>query len=210
MNTDDELKTRLDKLDKLREQRAKLRRKVARRDVKICYLKAEITGYQRAFERERAKYESACEKIEKYAAEIKDLRGKGGRVDTAEQQAQELTAQRDRLVQLADELGRRARVSIDPASTIALDLIRWSDWIDERPQQPITGTANDDRPMEDVADARMIITAAREFERARLAAILRTHYDEDADRVTFGEFESCSDQCPGIVMDHVLKLLDTP
>lgn len=50
----------------------------------------------------------------------------------------------------------------------------------------------------------------RADERARLAAILRTHYDEDADRVTFGDFESCSDSCPGIVMDHVLKLLDTP
>lgn len=61
---------------------------------------------------------------------------------------------------------------------------------------------------EDLADARTIITEAREFERARIAAILRTHYDEAEDRVTFGDFESCSDRCPGIVMDHVLKLLE--
>lgn len=64
------------------------------------------------------------------------------RLSEAEQSAHTLAEQRDRLIQLCDRLGglynaadRRAWPNeetpvFEPASTIALDAIRWAEWID--------------------------------------------------------------------------------
>jgi len=57
---------------------------------------------------------------------------------SVDEQVRTLTEQNARLIALADELGRRARISVHPASTIAVDPIRWADWVDGVPQQPIT------------------------------------------------------------------------
>lgn len=106
------------------------------------------------------------------------------------------------------DLPRNDDGTLDICPCVAFDLDAWAEVTD----WARAGIAERDMLPDEEVDA--LIAKAKEqirtADRARLAAILRTHYDEDADRVTFGDFQSCSDNCPGIVMDHVLKLLDAP
>lgn len=78
---------------------------------------------------------------ETLSADLKAQMAIARRVQEAEEQVRTLTEQRDRLIQLVDELGLRARVAVRPASTIALDPVRWVDWCEERPQMPSTREA---------------------------------------------------------------------
>lgn len=72
--------------------------------------------------------------------ELAEAQATARRLSEADQSAHTLTEQRDRLVQLCDELGRAYNAAdrrawpneetpvFEPASTIALDPIRWAEW----------------------------------------------------------------------------------
>lgn len=75
--------------------------------------------------------------IEALRAELAAAQATARRLAEADQSARTLTEQRDRLVQLCDGLGRNLNDYTEvfqPAATIALDPVRWGDWIDGRPQ----------------------------------------------------------------------------